>query len=120
MPAGALTPPSEWPPTIHVPTSGARPVKVDSGRRSKNARFSPGVVMTTASPSSVTSPERSAAYAHGSTFAPGMNTSAVPVAPSPGAGASTIPAPSSAIAMRSSARTAASGSGYAAMTPTWP
>lgn len=71
--------------------------------------------MTTVIPAS-TSPASFAAYAAGSTFAPGMNTS--PVVDSPSAGASTIPAPSSVSTMPGSASTAASGAGSAAMTPT--
>src|SRR6478735_8919359 len=69
------TPPSECPPTIHSRTAGARVVNEPSGRRSKKARLSHGLVMTTVTFLSVTSPESFEAYAHGATLAPGMKTS---------------------------------------------
>ena len=58
----ARTPPSEWPPTNQFVTSGASAVKVDSGRVSKNARLSVGLVITTVVPSA-TMPESLFMYA---------------------------------------------------------
>ena len=88
----ARTPPRECPPTNQSSTSGARSVKSDRGRKSKNARLSVGLVITTVAPSSTT-PTSVAAYASGSTLAPGMKTS--PVSESPDEGARTHAPPAS-------------------------